>query len=79
MSLNRVPLDEMDSDFRIKVNNGRKLGLDTRFLEIAANAPHMVNFYWGDFYEDIFFKGKVPVRIKELIRLHLSQLHGCEF
>ena len=79
MVLRRIPLEEMDPDFRAKVEHVQQLDLDTRFLEEAANAPHMVEFYWGDFYDGVFFKGKVPMRIKELVRLHLSQLHGCEY
>lgn len=76
-TLRRVPLEEMSPAFRDQVLASKELGVDTRFLEFAANAPHMIEFYWGDFYDRVFFGGIVPIRTKELVRLKLSQLHGC--
>ena len=35
--------------------------------------------WYGEFYNRVFYGGRVPVRIKELIRLRLSTVHGCAF
>jgi AhpD family alkylhydroperoxidase len=69
----------MDDEFRAKVQRVRAMVGDVRFLEVAANAPHMVDFYWGDFYRGVFFAGIVDIRIKELVRLLLANVHGCMF
>lgn len=77
--MRRVPDDEMEPEFRAKVQRVRSMVGDVRFLEVAANAPHMIDFYWGDFYRDVFFAGIVDVRTKELVRLLLANIHGCMF
>ena len=79
MSLRRVPLDEMEPEYRNRVDAARAATGESRFLEVVANAPHMADFYFGDFYRDVFFAGTVPVRVKELMRLRLSNLHGCAY
>ena len=43
---------------------------------LAASGPVM-QFYFGEFYDKVFFQGVVPVPIKELARLRLSTIHGC--
>jgi AhpD family alkylhydroperoxidase len=77
--MRRVPDEEMSPEFRAKVQRVRGLVGDVRFLEVAANAPHMIDFYWNDFYRDVFFAGIVDVRTKELVRLLLADIHGCMF
>ncbi|MEZ5459183.1 MAG: carboxymuconolactone decarboxylase family protein [Steroidobacteraceae bacterium] len=51
---------------------------DATFIDVAANAPHMFDWY-ARFYAEVFYGGRVPVRLKELVRLRLSTLHGCAF
>jgi AhpD family alkylhydroperoxidase len=79
MGLRHVPDDEMSDAFRTKVQKVRSMVGDARFLEVAANAPHMIDFYWGHFYEGVFFGGIVDIRVKELVRLLLANIHGCMF
>lgn len=79
MSLRRVPIDELPKVLQSLVPAERIETKDTLFLEVLANAPHMASWYFDSFYDDIFFGGTVPVRIKELVRLRLSLLHGCAF
>ena len=67
----------MAEAYRAMVDESIEQAGDARFLEIGANAPHMMQFYFGEFYEKIFFAGVAPVPIKELARLRLSTLHGC--
>ena len=55
------------------------LGADTTFHRYAAHAPHIVSFYWREFYEHVFRDGVVPIRTKEVARLALAALSGCTF
>jgi AhpD family alkylhydroperoxidase len=79
MALRQVPLEELPTDFRQKVEQVTRLTGAAHFHRVAANAPQLVDFYWRTFYGQIFFGGAVDVRTKELIRLRLAGLHGCAF
>jgi hypothetical protein len=77
MALTRIPHAELTGDYRELVDECIEQAGDARFLEIGANAPHMMQFYFGEFYDKVFFQGVVPVPVKELARLRLSTIHGC--
>jgi len=47
------------------------------FLDELEAAPHMRQFYLEHFYGKVFDQGVLPRRLKELLRLRLSSLHGC--
>jgi len=79
MSLPLVPVDSLSGPFREKVDGVVALGGDTSFFQFAANAPDLVSFYWGDFYQGAFFAGRVPRRLKQLVRLRLAGHSGCGF
>ncbi len=79
MALRRVPREEMTEQERRWLDDSKALGLDTRWIEFIANAPHVSRFLWEDFYQKLFYNGIVPVHIKELTQLKLSHLHGCAF
>lgn len=51
---------------------------DATFIQVAGHAPQLFEWY-GRFYTEVFYGGRVPVRYKELLRLRLSTLHGCAF
>jgi len=51
---------------------------DATFIEVAGHAPELFDWY-AEFYQRVFYGGRVPVRIKELVRLRLSTVHGCAF
>ena len=51
---------------------------DTTFVDVLGHTPELFEWY-GEFYNRVFYGGRVPVRIKELIRLRLSTVHGCAF
>ena len=74
-----VPLEEMTPEMRRRAEAGAEVAGDMRFVRAIAAAPHMADFYFDGFYEQIFFGGEVPVVTKELVRLRLSNLHGCAF
>jgi len=51
---------------------------ESRFIAGIGQAPEMFNWYSDDFYNKLFYGGKVPVKYKELGRLRLSEVHGCK-
>lgn len=44
---------------------------------VAPAAPELFDFTMKDFYEKIFFNGRVAERYKQLARLRMSLGHGC--
>lgn len=70
---------QIGSPLREKIATIEALGGDTRFFRFAAHAPHVVQLYWVQFYQEVFFKGVLPVRLKEIARLRLAALNGCSF
>lgn len=79
MTFSQVPIDQITPALRQKIETINALGGDTRFFRFAAHAPHIVELYWGHFYRDVFFKGLLAVRLKEIARLRLAALNGCSF
>jgi AhpD family alkylhydroperoxidase len=52
---------------------------DATFTEVLGNAPHMYDWYLQDFYRKVFYSGRLPRRLVELVRLRLANVHGCAF
>ena len=75
--MKRIPRDELPDDLRESWDflNGRT-GEPT-FVEVFAQAPELLTFVMGDFYQKIFYEGRVDLKYKELARLKLSLSHGC--
>jgi alkylhydroperoxidase family enzyme len=48
------------------------------FVEVFAQAPEVLEFVMGAFYQKLFFGGQVAQRYKQLARLRLSLIHGCQ-
>lgn len=76
--LSRVAPEELDETMGAARERALAQRGDATFIEVAANAPHMFDWY-ARFYSEVFYGGRVPVRFKELLRLRLSTLHGCAF
>lgn len=74
-----LPVAHIGPPLREKIATIEALGGDPRFFQFAAHAPHVVQLYWVQFYQDVFFKGVLPVRLKEIARLRLAALNGCSF
>ncbi|MCB1624259.1 MAG: carboxymuconolactone decarboxylase family protein [Pseudomonadales bacterium] len=51
---------------------------DATFVAVAGHAPELFDWY-ADFYQKVFYGGRLPVRYKEIARLRLSTAHGCAF
>ncbi len=54
-------------------------GVDTRFHRYMAHSHRASDFYWGDFYPQLFVEGALPRRTKEIVRLVLAAISGCPF
>jgi len=79
VSLPLVDVEQITGPLRDRTDLVAGLGGDLTFYRWAANAPEIAEFYWGAFYRDLFFRGELPLRLKELVRLRLAGLTGCAF
>ncbi len=52
---------------------------DATFFEVFANHPALFGWYIDRFYGEVFSGGLCDRRVKELLRLRLSSVHGCKF
>jgi len=52
---------------------------EATLIEVAGNAPEVLDWYYNSFYAQMFFAGRVDTRIKQLARMKLSTMHGCAF
>lgn len=75
--LSRTPRANMDSDLGAIWDRLNGLTGEPAFVEAFAQAPELLSFVMGDFYEKIFFAGRVDNKYKQLARLYLSLTHGC--
>ena len=75
--LSRVPPDQMSDGARMAWNALNELTGEPTFVEVFAKAPELLNFAMVDFYQKIFFEGRVGEKHKQLARLRLSMNHGC--
>jgi hypothetical protein len=79
MYLTKVPPDQMPENLRpIWEWSMGEMG-EADFIEAGAHAPELVDWYFNSFYKQVFYEGRLPVRVKELLRLRLSKLHGCHY
>lgn len=75
--LSRISREELPQQFAVAWDTLNELTEQPTFVEVFAQAPHLLNFVMGDFYQNLFFGGEVAERYKQLGRLRLSVLHGC--
>jgi alkylhydroperoxidase family enzyme len=75
--LGRVARKDLPEDFALAWDTLDRLAGEPTFVEVFAQAPHVLRFVMGDFYAKLFFGGNVQQRYKQLARLRLSLLHGC--
>lgn len=75
--LPRVPRDEMTDAAGGAFDALHALSGDATFVEVFASAPELLEFAMVDFYQKLFFDGRVDERYMQLSRLRLSMNHGC--
>ena len=77
--LHRVPRDELPEDMQAAWDHAAAVTGDATFIETSGNNPRMFNWYIQDFYDKVYFSGRLDCRVLELVRLRLANLHGCAF
>jgi alkylhydroperoxidase family enzyme len=75
--LPRLAREEMSEDAAAARDALYELSGDATFVEVFARAPELLNFAMVDFYQKLFFEGRVAEKYKQLARLRLSMSHGC--
>ncbi len=75
----RVPPEAMPPHLRQRWEADMANRDEAVFVEVAANAPELLDWYVDSFYGEIFAKGRVEHRIKQLARMKLSTMHGCAY
>ncbi len=81
--LNRVNREDMSENLQAMWDAGMERTGDATIIEVMANAPEILRWYFEEFYGQIFYNGndkmRLDVRTKELLRIKLSKQHGCQF
>lgn len=75
--LTRIPRDKLDAEWQPAWDMLNGLTGEPTFIEAMANAPELLRFAMVEFYQKIFFGGRVEAKYKQLLRLRLSLAHGC--
>lgn len=75
--LPRMSRDEMPEGVSMAWDALHDLTGEATFVEVFANAPELLNFAMVEFYQKLFFDGRVKEKYKQLARLRLSMNHGC--
>jgi alkylhydroperoxidase family enzyme len=73
----RTPRDRLDPQWQPAWDMLQQLTGGATFVEVFAQAPHLLELLMKQFYMNVFFGGIVAERHKQLARLQLSLLHGC--
>ena len=74
--LTRVPREELSDGARMAWDALNELTGTPTFVDVFAQAPELLDFAMVQFYQNIFFDGRVEEKYKQLSRLRLSMNHG---
>jgi alkylhydroperoxidase family enzyme len=72
-----IPREDLSPELQAAWDEVHRLTGQAAFIEKGAHAPELIDFTLRDFYEKIFYGGRVPVKLKHLARLRMSLGHGC--
>jgi alkylhydroperoxidase family enzyme len=73
----RIPRGNLDPEWQNAWDMLNGLTGEPTFIEAMANAPELLRFAMVEFYQKIFFGGRVEEKYKQLLRIRLSLAHGC--
>lgn len=73
----RTPRTELGADVAPAWDMLNALTGEPTFIEVFAQAPHLLDLVMNEFYAKVFFGGVVEQRYKQIARLRLSLVHGC--
>jgi AhpD family alkylhydroperoxidase len=78
-----IPRESLPDDIKAMYDKGLERSGDATIIALMAHQPDIARWYFGEFYEGLFYNGnkaaRVDVRTKELLRIKLSKQHGCQF
>jgi len=77
--LSRVPLNELSDQLFHAREKSVELRGDGTFFEVMGHNIDLYNWYIDRFYKELFYSKRLDLKLKELLRLKLSTLHGCKF
>lgn len=77
--LSRIPRDKLPPHMQVAHDGANRVLGDSTFVDVFGHAPHVFDWYMKDFYEKMFYKGRIDRRVLELVRLRLANIHGCAF
>ena len=77
--LSQRPRDLLPPHMQAAFDRATEMHGDTTFVAVFGNAPPVYDWYLKRFYEELFYSGRLPRTIVELVRLRLAHLHGCAF
>jgi len=76
-----LPLSKVPDRYMAMADLMNRLVGESTTMQVLAHSLPAADFYFEDFYAKLFYNGrsdtKVEVRLKQLLRLRLSKLHGC--
>jgi len=75
--LKRVPREDLSEGARMAWDALNELTGTPTFVDVFAQAPELLDFAMVQFYQNIFFDGRVGEKHKQLSRLRLSMNNGC--
>jgi alkylhydroperoxidase family enzyme len=73
----RTPRSELTPPWDAAWDTLNGLSGEPAFVEVLASAPELLDFVMVEFYQKLFFAGRVDERYKQLLRIRLSLAHGC--
>jgi alkylhydroperoxidase family enzyme len=76
--MTRTPRDGLAPAWQPAWDMLNQLTGSATFVEVFGQNPPLLDFVMNQFYMKLFFGGQVGQRYKQLARLRLSLLHGCQ-
>ena len=75
----KQPRDALPEHMKTAFDAAQALHGDTTFVSVFGNAPAAFDWYIDRFYNELFYSGRIPRQVVELVRLRLANVHGCAF
>lgn len=77
--LQRLPREALPPTLQALWDDAMRDREEADLIEVAGNAPEVLDWYYDSFYARLFHSGRLEPRLKQLARMKLSTMHGCAF
>lgn len=77
--LHKTPIKDLTGQLQSTAQNSLAIGQDVTFFQVFGSNPALYDWYIQRFYEELFYAKHIDIQLKELLRIKLSSLHGCQF